>query len=359
MMDDEEFIKLDCWMSQVLVVSAHTFYEPSAFALSGEGNGFFASTALVDIEKWLKAHTNLSNNTLMHDIDLTAMDGTKRCGKPVVTSRLLTLEEYRKYRDVLPRMDVPYWLATPSRSTEGENYMVCVVMPDGSVEERPIDAEGIYILPAMYLHLESTVYTDDSQCEGWIAAIAEMSGDTATLRSLPVGAKFKMDDDMCYIKMDGVDTILAVSEDRVDGLYPFDNNKTHSNTCNFAASTLLSSCNGWLDTQIRHHKQVGKSCLELMTDLRTLDGRMDFGTHITRVRPMTYDEYTKYRGVFPNIRAAYWLATGWTPVPAEDEVPRACMVLPDGHVEAVPVVSMGALRLILHLDGNAVVRRVN
>ena len=231
-----------------------------------------------------------------------------------------------------------------------------MVLPDGSVDERPVDAEGVYVLPAMYLHLESTVLTDDSQCEGWVAAIPEMSGDTATLYGLPVGARFKLDD-RCYIKLAGAETVLAVSEDRIDGLYPFDSGKDHELTCNFAGSTLLSSCDGWLETQVRQHKKVGKSCLGLMTDLRTLDGRMDFGTLVARARPMTYDEYIAYRGIFPNIRASYWLATGWTPVPAADELPRACMVLPDGHVESVPVLSMGALRLLLRLDGNTVVQK--
>ena len=102
-MDEVEFVKMDCWMSQVLVVAAHTFAEPSVFALLGDGNGFSESTAMVDVEKWMEKRTAISNNSIKHHIDLTALDGSKCCGKPVVGSRLLTLEEYRKYRDVIPR----------------------------------------------------------------------------------------------------------------------------------------------------------------------------------------------------------------------------------------------------------------
>ena len=50
---------------------------------------------------------------------------------------LLTVDQYEKYRDLIPNMDFWWWLASPYRS---DGYFVYVVNPDGSLNFNGADS---------------------------------------------------------------------------------------------------------------------------------------------------------------------------------------------------------------------------
>ena len=98
-------------------------------------------------------------------IDLTSNDGLKDYGNVKAKVGLLTEEEYRHHRDILPPLGDEgwWWLATPY-STERAGYpsLVRRVYSDGTL--RISDAYGgrIGVRPALYLKSEISVSVDDS-----------------------------------------------------------------------------------------------------------------------------------------------------------------------------------------------------
>ena len=79
---------------------------------------------------------DLGRDTHMMDLDLKCTLGQHEYGTAKVYAGLLTLEQYGKYYDIIPRIDTTYWLATPwktpSRSprTSSAN-LVWRVLSDG------------------------------------------------------------------------------------------------------------------------------------------------------------------------------------------------------------------------------------
>ena len=64
------------------------------------------------IEDWAESRPNLYEALLEREIDLTTMDGMTDYGKPQLSLRSLTVDEYRKYRRFIPLTSRAYWLAT-------------------------------------------------------------------------------------------------------------------------------------------------------------------------------------------------------------------------------------------------------
>lgn len=97
-------------------------------------------------------------------IDLTSNDGLKDYGNVKAKVGLLTEEEYRQHRDILPPLGDEgwWWLATPY-STERAGYpsLVRVVFSDGT----PDNGDGAYtgddgVRPALYLKSDISVSLD-------------------------------------------------------------------------------------------------------------------------------------------------------------------------------------------------------
>lgn len=88
-------------------------------------------------------------------IDLTAMDGSTDYGQPYVVGRVLTVDELRKYQRLLPRVDRPYWLATPWHAREPEWGTVCT--PGGMVRRARVDAGLVAARPALWLRNDTVV----------------------------------------------------------------------------------------------------------------------------------------------------------------------------------------------------------
>lgn len=88
-------------------------------------------------EELVRAGAKTGEDILPMELNLKCTLGQHEYGVAKVYAGLLTLEQYGKYYDIIPKIDTPYWLATPwktpSRSplTHYSNY-VWNVLSDGS-----------------------------------------------------------------------------------------------------------------------------------------------------------------------------------------------------------------------------------
>ena len=139
--DDEEFVKLGDIAGGAFVLLADTL--PDYYAFESEDadddrdhNNFIGSNVKRVVDEWLHSHKVLSEAALALPIDLTSMDGMTDYGMPNVYGRILTVDEYRKYRRFIPLTDKPFWTATPwcTRSSSSRYYYrAYYVYTDGSL----------------------------------------------------------------------------------------------------------------------------------------------------------------------------------------------------------------------------------
>lgn len=129
--DGEEFVKLGDIAGGAFVLLADTLPDYCAFESEDadddrDHNNFIGSNVKRVVDKWLHSHKILSNAALARPIDLTSMDGMTDYGMPNVYGRILTVDEYRKYRRFIPLTDKPFWTATPwcTRSSYSSSYDV-------------------------------------------------------------------------------------------------------------------------------------------------------------------------------------------------------------------------------------------
>ena len=116
--DGEEFVKLDDIAGGAFVLLADTLPDYCAFESEDadddrDHNNFIGSNVKRVVDEWLHRHKTLSNAAMALSIDLTSMDGMTDYGMPNVYGRILTVDEYRKYRRFIPLTDKPFWTATP------------------------------------------------------------------------------------------------------------------------------------------------------------------------------------------------------------------------------------------------------
>lgn len=141
--DGEEFVKLGDIAGGAFVLLADTLPDYCAFESEDadddrDHNNFIGSNVKRVVDKWLHSHKILSNAAMARPIDLTSMDGMTDYGMPNVYGRILTVDEYRKYRRFIPLTDKPFWTATPwcTRSSHSSNYYNAYhVRTDGSVND--------------------------------------------------------------------------------------------------------------------------------------------------------------------------------------------------------------------------------
>lgn len=143
------------------------------------------------------------NAFLQTELDLTADDGLKDYGTCTVTIFLLTVDQYRRNRDVIPNADDWWWLSTAfSTKSNGYESLARYVRCDGSLG-RDRASYGYYGLrPACYLDsdllisIEDDEATDDVTPEHAgeiIAALAEQYGGTfATEDQLTTALSFML-----------------------------------------------------------------------------------------------------------------------------------------------------------------------
>lgn len=141
--DGEEFVKLGEVAGGVFVLLVGTLPDYCAFESEDadddrDHNNFIGSNVKRVVDEWLHRHKILSEAALALPIDLTSMDGMTDYGMPNVYGRILTVDEYRKYRRFIPLTDKPFWTATPwcTRSSYSSNTdFAYYVGTDGSVDD--------------------------------------------------------------------------------------------------------------------------------------------------------------------------------------------------------------------------------
>ena len=138
--DGEEFVKLGEVAGGVFVLLVGTLPDYCAFESEDadddrDHNNFIGSNVKRVVDEWLHRHKILSEAALALPIDLTSMDGMTDYGMPNVYGRILTVDEYRKYRRFIPLTDKPFWTATPwwLRSSGSGGDRACGVGAGGSV----------------------------------------------------------------------------------------------------------------------------------------------------------------------------------------------------------------------------------
>lgn len=146
---------------------------------------------------------NGPNAFLTTELDLTTDDGLKDYGTCTVTIFLLTVDQYRRNRDVIPNADDWWWLSTAfSTKSNGYESLARYVDSDGTLNWNIAYYGDFGLRPACYLDsdllisIEDDEATDDVTPEHAgeiIAALAEQFGGTfATEDQLTAALSFML-----------------------------------------------------------------------------------------------------------------------------------------------------------------------
>lgn len=174
MLGGVEFVKLDDDKGASFVVAADITGKECPFesgnAKRDDHNNFVGSHIQKVVEAFLLDHPEINKAVVDRPIDLTSMDGMTDYGCPVVHGRILTSDEYRKYRAFIPLASDWYWLATPWTTLRspysGGSNRAYSVYADGSQSNRGYVYRAYYCpRPALYLEssISVSVETDDEK----------------------------------------------------------------------------------------------------------------------------------------------------------------------------------------------------
>lgn len=143
------------------------------------------------------------NAFLQSELDLTTDDGLKDYGTCTVTIFLLTVDQYRRNRDVIPNADDWWWLST-AFSTESNGYesLARHVNTDGTLNWYRAYGGRHGLRPACYLDSDLLISVEDDEAAEdvtperageIIAALAEQFGGTfATEDQLTTALSFML-----------------------------------------------------------------------------------------------------------------------------------------------------------------------
>lgn len=159
-LDGVEFVKLDETTMGAFVLTANVLSDNCPFESEEDArkegvNNFCGSHIAKEMERWLRdQHKAIFDATLERPIDLTTMDGMTDYGTPLAVVRLLTIDDYRKYRRFIPLTSRPFWLAT-GRTTKSSPYSdtdsAYYIRTGGTVDNSYVYYAGFAPRPALYL----------------------------------------------------------------------------------------------------------------------------------------------------------------------------------------------------------------
>lgn len=102
------------------------------------------------------------NAFLQTELDLTADDGLKDYGTCTVTIFSLTVDQYRRNRDVIPNADDWWWLSTAySTAANGYEHSARLVVSDGSLNWFSAFLGDYGLRPACYLDSDLLISVED------------------------------------------------------------------------------------------------------------------------------------------------------------------------------------------------------
>lgn len=175
-LDGVKFVKLDEDAHASFVLTADVFPKHIPFehkdAERKDHDNFVGSYLQKHVDIWLhQGHPNISKAVVERPINLLSMCGETVYGTPCVFGRVLTLDEYRRYRKYIPLASDWYWLATSYSPNSSNNYDAYRVYSDGSVDSFSVYNGNYCARPALYLEssilVSVEVETDDiHDCAG-------------------------------------------------------------------------------------------------------------------------------------------------------------------------------------------------
>lgn len=178
-LDGVEFVKLDDDNDATFVVTADVVSENVPFSTERETkeNNFIGSRVEVVVLGWLGGHPGIEESVVERPIDLTSMDGLRDYGAPLVRARILTIDEYREYRALIPLTDTSYWTATPwtteSSSYSDSNY-ACIVGMSGTLYYNGVRNPRFAARPALYLKSNTVVTVEGDEVESGLSDYTEL-----------------------------------------------------------------------------------------------------------------------------------------------------------------------------------------
>ena len=152
-------------------------------------NGAYLDNLLEDV--------NGPNAFLTTELDLTTDDGLKDYGTCTVTIFLLTVDQYRRNRDVIPNADDWWWLSTAaSTASNGYEHSARLVFADGTLYGNDAYGGRSGLRPACYLDSDLLFDEQDvtaEQAGDIVKELIESSGGSfATEEQLRAAASFML-----------------------------------------------------------------------------------------------------------------------------------------------------------------------
>lgn len=166
-LDGVEWVKLDEPHMGAFVVAADALPDNCPFESDDDredANNFCGSHIAKEMERWLRdQHKPIFDATLERPIDLTTMDGMTDYGTPLAVARLLTIDDYRKYRRFIPLASRPFWLATgwtTKNSPNSNTNNAYNINTDGTVNNNNVYNANFAPRPAF--NLKSSIVVSDA-----------------------------------------------------------------------------------------------------------------------------------------------------------------------------------------------------
>lgn len=166
--DGVEYVKLDEAAGAVFALAVDAVIPNVQFedddAEREDHNNYIGSNLDKVGIRWLRdEHKATFNAMVERPIDLTTMDGMTDYGMPLASVRALTIDEYRKYRHLIPLTDDPYWLATgwtTKSSPDSDANDAYRIYTDGTVNLSNVHYPYFAARPALYLKSSILVSVD-------------------------------------------------------------------------------------------------------------------------------------------------------------------------------------------------------
>lgn len=175
--DGVEYVKLDESAGATFALGVEATLKNVQFesddAEREDHNNYIGSNLEREGIRWLREqHPDTFDAVVERPIDLTTMDGMTDYGMPLASVRALTIDEYRKYRYLIPLTDEPYWLATgwtTKRSPRSVTDYACNIFTAGSVDRSDVTSPRFAARPALYLKSSILVSVDAEEAEKVLA----------------------------------------------------------------------------------------------------------------------------------------------------------------------------------------------
>ena len=174
-LDGVRFVKLDGDREAVFTLAEDTIADLGYVQFEDDDasredhNNFNGSLVQKEIERWVRdKHKPIFDAVVERPIDLTTMDGMTDYGCPLTVVRILTIDEYRKYRRFIPLTDKPYWLATgwaTASSPHSNTSYAYRIYTDGTVYDGLVYYAYFAPRPALYLQSQILVSVDTDEEE--------------------------------------------------------------------------------------------------------------------------------------------------------------------------------------------------